>query len=48
MLDDPLAQQSNVIAHPGHTADMAKRPRDETRDYEGSGLLAGKRAGDRG
>jgi len=44
MLDDPLAQQSNVIAYPGHTADMAERPRDEMGDYEGRGLLAGKRA----
>ncbi|AFM18874.1 dehydrogenase of unknown specificity, short-chain alcohol dehydrogenase like protein [Mycolicibacterium chubuense NBB4] len=33
-----------VIPYPGHTADMADRPRDEMRDYIGTGLLAGKRA----
>ena len=30
--------------YPGHTAAMDPRPRDEMRDYEGSGLLAGRRA----
>lgn len=33
-----------VIPYPGETADMSERPRDEMRDYAGSGLLAGKRA----
>lgn len=33
-----------VIPYPGETADMAQKPRDEMRDYVGSGLLAGKRA----
>ena len=33
-----------VIPYPGHTADMADAPRDEMRDYVGTGLLAGKRA----
>jgi len=33
-----------VIPYPGHTDDMADRPRDEMRDYVGTGLLAGKRA----
>jgi NAD(P)-dependent dehydrogenase (short-subunit alcohol dehydrogenase family) len=30
--------------HPGRTADMDPAPRDEMRDYQGSGLLSGKRA----
>jgi NAD(P)-dependent dehydrogenase (short-subunit alcohol dehydrogenase family) len=30
--------------YPGHTAAMDPRPRDEMRDYEGSGLLDGRRA----
>ncbi|BBX20522.1 NAD(P)-dependent oxidoreductase [Mycolicibacterium duvalii] len=33
-----------VIPYPGDTADMADKPRDEMRDYVGTGLLAGKRA----
>lgn len=33
-----------VIPYPGETQDMAERPRDEGRDYAGSGLLAGKKA----
>lgn len=33
-----------VIPYPGETQDMAERPRDEMRDYAGSGLLAGKKA----
>lgn len=33
-----------VIPYPGETADMTEQPRDEMRDYVGSGLLAGKRA----
>ncbi|VEG57464.1 short-chain dehydrogenase/reductase SDR [Mycolicibacterium aurum] len=33
-----------VIPYPGETADMSEKPRDEMRDYVGSGLLAGKRA----
>ena len=31
-------------AYPGRTAEMDPRPRDEMRDYEGRGLLAGARA----
>jgi NAD(P)-dependent dehydrogenase (short-subunit alcohol dehydrogenase family) len=31
-------------AYPGRTAEMDPRPRDEIRDYEGRGLLAGARA----
>jgi NAD(P)-dependent dehydrogenase (short-subunit alcohol dehydrogenase family) len=30
--------------YPGRTGDMAPEPRDEMRDYEGRGLLSGKRA----
>jgi NAD(P)-dependent dehydrogenase (short-subunit alcohol dehydrogenase family) len=30
--------------HPGHTAEMTPRPRDEMRDYAGRGLLEGARA----
>jgi hypothetical protein len=30
--------------YPGRTAEMDPRPRDEMRDYEGRGLLAGIRA----
>ena len=30
--------------YPGRTAEMAPRPRDEMRDYEGRGLLSGRRA----
>src|SRR5437763_14801138 len=30
--------------YPGRTGEMTPRPRDEMRDYEGRGLLAGKRA----
>lgn len=30
--------------YPGRTEDMAPEPQDEMRDYQGSGLLAGKRA----
>lgn len=33
-----------VIPYPGHTSDMAQKPRDEMRDYTGRGLLEGKRA----
>lgn len=33
-----------VIPYPGDTSDMDDQPRDEMRDYEGTGLLAGKRA----
>lgn len=35
------AQQQAV---PGHTGDLTPRPRDEMADYEGRGLLAGRRA----
>lgn len=34
----------HTIDYPGATADMAEAPRDEMRDYTGSGLLAGRRA----
>jgi NAD(P)-dependent dehydrogenase (short-subunit alcohol dehydrogenase family) len=37
-------EKSGTIAYPGHTADMAERPRDEMRNYVGRGLLEGKRA----
>ncbi|QZT61858.1 SDR family oxidoreductase [Mycolicibacterium austroafricanum] len=33
-----------VIPYPGQTAEMTPQPRDEMRDYTGTGLLAGKRA----
>lgn len=33
-----------VIPYPGDTSDMDDQPHDEMRDYEGTGLLAGKRA----
>jgi NAD(P)-dependent dehydrogenase (short-subunit alcohol dehydrogenase family) len=33
-----------VIPYPGATSDMDDQPRDEMRDYDGTGLLAGKRA----
>jgi NAD(P)-dependent dehydrogenase (short-subunit alcohol dehydrogenase family) len=33
-----------VIPYPGETAEMADKPRDEMRDYVGTGLLSGKRA----
>ena len=38
------ALMSNDTEYPGRTADMSDRPSDEMRDYEGRGLLAGKRA----
>jgi NAD(P)-dependent dehydrogenase (short-subunit alcohol dehydrogenase family) len=41
---DEQDQKSNTIPYPGHTSDMAERPRDEMRDYVGRGLLDGKRA----
>jgi NAD(P)-dependent dehydrogenase (short-subunit alcohol dehydrogenase family) len=37
----PPAQQQE---HPGRTAEMSPKPRDEMRDYTGSGLLTGQRA----
>src|SRR4051812_10115571 len=37
----PPAQQQ---PYPGDTGDMSPRPRDEMRDYPGSGLLTGRRA----
>ena len=43
-MPDHQNDASNVIPYPGHTAEMAEQPRDEMRDYEGRGLLAGKRA----
>jgi NAD(P)-dependent dehydrogenase (short-subunit alcohol dehydrogenase family) len=40
--EDPPPQQTQD--YPGRTADMDPHPRDEMRDYEGRGLLEGKRA----
>ncbi len=34
----------HTIAYPGHTADMAEKPRDEMRDYRGSELLTDRKA----
>lgn len=34
----------HTIAYPGHTEDMAERPRDEMLGWTGSGLLQGRRA----
>lgn len=34
----------HTIDYPGHTRDMAERPRDEMRDWVGRGLLDGKKA----
>lgn len=42
--DQDLNDQHNVISYPGHTEDMADKPRDEMADYVGRGLLEGKRA----
>jgi NAD(P)-dependent dehydrogenase (short-subunit alcohol dehydrogenase family) len=39
-----MTHPDGVIAYPGHTSDMADKPRDEMRDYIGRGLLDGKRA----
>ena len=39
---NPPPKQSQE--YPGRTGEMDPRPRDEMRDYEGRGLLAGKRA----
>jgi NAD(P)-dependent dehydrogenase (short-subunit alcohol dehydrogenase family) len=41
MTTSPPGQEQ---AYPGRTAEMDPRPRDEMRDYEGRGLLAGTRA----
>ncbi|RFU41758.1 SDR family oxidoreductase [Actinomadura logoneensis] len=38
---DPAAQSQS---YPGRTGDMEPEPRDEMRDYRGTGLLAGRRA----
>ena len=40
--EDPPPKQTQD--YPGRTADMDPHPRDEMRDYEGRGLLEGKRA----
>ena len=40
-MSEPPAQDQ---PHPGRTADMTPEPRDEMRDYEGRGLLGGRRA----
>ncbi|SDH28720.1 NAD(P)-dependent dehydrogenase, short-chain alcohol dehydrogenase family [Rhodococcus triatomae] len=37
-------QTPHRIPYPGDTEDMAEKPRDEMRGYEGRGLLSGKRA----
>lgn len=42
--DQDLNDQHNVISYPGHTEDMADKPRDEMAQYVGRGLLEGKRA----
>ena len=40
--ENPPPEQSQE--YPGRTSEMDPQPRDEMRDYEGRGLLAGKRA----
>ncbi|GLZ07363.1 oxidoreductase [Actinomadura sp. NBRC 104412] len=40
-MSEPPAQEQ---PYPGRTADMTPEPRDEMRDYEGRGLLGGRRA----
>ena len=37
-----MTDPDGVIPYPGHTSDMADKPRDEMRDYIGRGLLEGK------
>jgi NAD(P)-dependent dehydrogenase (short-subunit alcohol dehydrogenase family) len=39
-----MSEPDGVIAYPGHTGEMADKPRDEMADYVGRGLLDGKRA----
>ena len=39
-----MTDPDGVIPYPGHTAEMADKPRDEMRDYAGRELLRGKRA----
>jgi NAD(P)-dependent dehydrogenase (short-subunit alcohol dehydrogenase family) len=39
-----MTDPEGVIPYPGHTAEMADKPRDEMRDYVGRDLLRGKRA----
>jgi NAD(P)-dependent dehydrogenase (short-subunit alcohol dehydrogenase family) len=43
---DPSAAPTpdGSISYPGETSEMAERPHDEMRDYEGRNLLAGKKA----
>jgi NAD(P)-dependent dehydrogenase (short-subunit alcohol dehydrogenase family) len=41
MMSDKPAQSQT---HPGETGEMTPRPQDEMRDYEGRGLLTGRRA----
>ncbi len=41
-IEQPPPEQEQE--YPGRTAEMDPRPRDEMRDYEGRGLLAGTRA----
>ncbi len=40
----PDVTPDGVIPYPGETDEMSDRPRDEMRDYQGTGLLAGKKA----
>ena len=40
----PDVTPDGVIPYPGETDQMSDRPRDEMRDYQGTGLLAGKKA----
>jgi NADPH:quinone reductase-like Zn-dependent oxidoreductase len=42
--DELQDEKSGAIPYPGHTSDMADKPRDEMRDYVGRGLLQDKRA----
>jgi NAD(P)-dependent dehydrogenase (short-subunit alcohol dehydrogenase family) len=44
MSQPPTEQPPQQQPHPGQTGPMEPKPRDEMRDYQGSGLLAGKRA----
>lgn len=44
MVEDPGRRPPQEQARPGYTADMEPQPRDEMADYEGRGLLDGRRA----
>ena len=41
---DAQQRPPHTIDYPGETKDMAERPRDEMRDWQGRGLLGGRRA----